>query len=368
MGPMTISGTVVEVHSHWTSGGERIVTESTIAGPDGTFVVTQVGGTADGLGQIVFDGTPLLEQGMYVDGVAHTDQDLSGTSHNVLDAIKVRSWPSGFVRTGPTKAGHYLFWESGCIYLNLDSAGTKEIPGDQEFGIIDACIATWNDDTKACSYLKVIDNGKGTYEVNGKDYTNVLVFRDASWCRPATKDDPAKCYSDQSAGITTATYVDDGSDRDGAIVDADIEINGVNFAISDNGQTLGTDSCQAELANTLTHELGHLHGLEHTCVVSGDPPRTDGNGNPVPDCGSTNDPAINDATMFPYQDCGETKKETLEPDDIDAICTTYPIANDPKTCDPVDKGGGCCSTGGSPATSFGLSALVLLALKTRRRR
>ena len=36
--------------------------------------------------------------------------------------------------------------------------------------------------------------------------------------------------------------------------------------------------------------------------------------------------------MFNFQDCGETKKETLEPDDIDAICTIYPTAKDPGTC------------------------------------
>ncbi|MFT3693374.1 MAG: M43 family zinc metalloprotease [Kofleriaceae bacterium] len=369
MAPLTISGTVVEVHSHWTSGGERIVTESTIEAPDGTMtIVTQVGGTADGLGQVVFDSIPLLSKGMIVDTVAHTDFDLSGIEHTVLDAAKIRSLPLGFVRTGPTKAGNYLYWESGCIYLHLDQAGTKEIPGDQEFGIVDTCIETWNDDTASCSYLKVIDAGKGDYEVNGKDYTNVLKFRDASWCRPATKDDPAKCYSDQSAGITTATFVDDGGMRDGAIVDADIEINGVNFAISDNGTTLGTDPCQAELANTLTHELGHLHGLEHTCLASGDPPRVDGNGNAVPDCAETSNPDITEATMYPFQDCGETKKESLSEDDIDAICTIYPTAQDPGTCDEVSKGGGCCDAGGGPASPLALSALTLLVLKTRRRR
>ena len=107
----------------------------------------------------------------------------------------------------------------------------------------------------------------------------------STWCRPATQDDPARCHPDSAAGITTATYVDDsGSIRDGAIVDADIEINGVDFAISSEGQTLSTQTCLSELKNTLTHELGHLLGLEHTCRASGDPARIDDKGAAVPSC------------------------------------------------------------------------------------
>jgi hypothetical protein len=372
MGPMTVSGDVVEIHSHWTQGGEQIVTDATVATPNGMVVVSQLGGTADGLGQIVLDDQPQLKPGMTVDIVAHEDLDLSGTTHIVADGVKLRSWVTGFVRTGPTDAGNPLYWESGCIHLTVDSDGTKEIAGDQEFAVVDACIATWNDDTASCSYMKVVDDGRKSIEVNGKDYTNVLKFRDASWCRPATKDAPAKCYSDSSAGITTATFINDGGMRDGAIVDADIEINGVNFSISVNGVTLGVTGCNAELANTLTHELGHLHGLEHTCLASGDPNRIDGNGNPVPECQSTTDPAITEATMYPFQDCGETKKETLEADDIAAICTIYPTTNDPHSCAPVEvSSSGCCSVGRDHRTPVGplaLTALVgwVILRKTRR--
>jgi hypothetical protein len=377
MGPMTVSGNVVEIHSHWTQADDRIVTDATIQQPDGSVVVVQqLGGNADGLGQVVFDGEPLLKPGMTVDVTAHVDVDLSNHSHIVTDSVAIRAYPAasldpvtGFVRTGPTDAGNYLYWESGCIHLTPDSDGTKEIAGDQEFPIIDSCIATWNDDTVDCSYLKVVNDGSASVEVNGKDYTNVLKFRDASWCRPATTDAPAKCYSDSSAGITTATFVNDGGKRDGAIVDADIEINGVNFSIAASGVTLGINGCQAELANTLTHELGHLHGLEHTCLATGDPSRIDNNGNPVPDCSATTDPAITEATMYPFQDCGETKKETLEPDDINAICTIYPTAKDPHSCAAVDAGTGCCSSSGGSGSVVlaGLVGLLLLR-KTRRPR
>jgi MYXO-CTERM domain-containing protein len=367
--PMTVTGTVVDVKGHWTADHSRIVTDATIQTSAGAVVVNQLGGSADGFGMISFPGPPVLELGMDVAVGAHEDTDLDGRMHVVLDDVKVLSAPAGFVRTGPTKAGHSLFWESGCIFVTVDSDGTKEIAGDQEFPVIDASIATWNTTTASCSYMKVVNSGKQALEVDGKDYINLIKFRDVSWCRPATKDDPAKCYSDSSAGITTATYIDDGGSRDGAIVDADIEINGVNFAISVNGQTLATGkTCNAELQNTLTHELGHLHGLEHTCLASGDPPRVDDQGQPVPSCSSPMlPPKITESTMYNFQDCGETKKETLESDDINAICTIYPTAMDPGSCEPVHVGG-CCSAGDGPAGPLALVGLTAIVLRRKTRR
>jgi MYXO-CTERM domain-containing protein len=366
-----VTGDVIAVHSHWTADGSRIVTEATLRTPAGEIVVSELGGSVDGLSMITMPGPARLELGMTVEVATHDDVDLAQRPHTLVDDVRILALPpfrEDFVRTGPTKAGHYLYWESGCIFVTIDADGTKEIAGDAEFPVIDACIATWNDDVASCSYIQVMSQGtKSGLEV-GNDKINLIKFRDASWCRPAVDDDPARCYSSAAAGITTAVFVDDGtSSRDGAIVDADIEINGHDFAIALDGVSLGTTSCQAELANTLTHELGHLHGLEHTCLAAGDPPRTDGAGNPVPDCTQTSDPAIIDATMYPFQDCGETKKETLEPDDINGICTVYPTAKDPGTCSPVGSGGGgCCSTSDHPEAVLLLGGLTMLLLRRRR--
>ena len=365
---MALSGNVVESHSFWTSDGSRIVTEATVDTPDGPVTVSQLGGTVDGLTMRTFPGPEILQPGMMVALDAHEGADLRKRTHVVVDGVKVLAYPEGFVRTGPTKAGHSLYWESGCVFVTMDADGTKEIPGDGEFDVIQASIDTWNDDTASCSYLTVMNQGKRAMEV-GKDRVNLIKFRDQSWCRPAVDDDPARCYDPAAAGLTTATYVDDkSSDRDGAIVDADVEINGVDFSISVDGTTLGTQPCKSELQNTLTHELGHLHGLEHTCTVPGDPVRFDNNGDQVPACSSSMaDPAITEPTMYNFQDCGETKKESLEPDDINAICTIYPLTNDPKTCAPVESSAGCCSTGTGPAGPAALLGIALVALRRRRR-
>ncbi|HEU4728736.1 MAG TPA: hypothetical protein VFT22_12620 [Kofleriaceae bacterium] len=398
---MTIDGDVIAAHSYWTDDGSRIVTEATVRTDDGqTVVVSQLGGSVDGIGMITMPGPPVLAPGMRVAVAAHRDLDLASREHVVLDGVKVLAYPPGYVRSGPTHAGHSLYWESGCVFVTIDDAGTAAIAGDGEFAVIDAAIATWNTGTVSptCSYLRVMSDGRKPVEV-GNDHVNVIKFRDTVWGRPAAGNDPPRMYSPGAAGITALVFVDNpASARDGAIVDADVEINGVDFAISVAGQTTSTQACKSELANTLTHELGHLHGLEHPCLATGDPPRVDDMGNDVPACSTVElDPtlpsnrAILDATMYNFEDCGETKKETLSPDDLRAICEIYPAARDPGTCarvpppgsggppasgDGFDRdgavgstGGGCCSAAGRDRPEpIWLLAAATIALATRRRR
>lgn len=368
--PRTVEGMVVDTASRWTEDDDRIVTEARVRMPDGTeVVVSQLGGTADGLTMRQWPGPEPLVTGMRVAIAAHDDTDLDNRAHLVVDDVRVLAMPEGFVRTGPTKGGHSLYWESACVFLVIDADGTKELPGDTEFPLVEQAINTWNTAAASCSYLQLKVGATTQHEV-GKDYTNVIKFRDSSWCRPKIKDDAARCYSEAAAGITTAVFVDDPkSPRDGAIVDADVEINGANFAISNNGTTLGVQSCKAELLNTLTHELGHLVGLEHTCRVSGDPERVDDLNRPVPLCTATSDPKIIDATMYPFQDCGETKKESLSPDEVDFLCKVYPKASDPGTCAAVEpsKPGCGCASSEPPAGGLMLAALSSLWLLRRRR-
>ena len=367
---MSIEGDVIAAHSYWTDDGSRIVTAAQVRAPDGSEVtISQLGGTVDGVGMIQMPGPPLLEPGMTVAIAAHADVDLGLREHLVLDSAKILAYPPGHVRTGPTKGGKSLYWESGCVFVTLDADGTSAIAGDGEFAVIDAAIATWNTGTASCSYLSVKSDGRKAMEV-GNDKVNVIKFRDTTWGRPASGNDPARTYAASAAGITTAVYIDDpGNARDGAILDADIELNGVNFAISVGGVTQSRQSCKSELQNTLTHELGHLHGLEHPCLAPGDPPRVDNLGNAVPSCTSVQAaptlPAnmkILASTMFNYQQCGEVSKEQLSTDDVQSICDIYPPAKDPHACAPVGQSGGCCSAGEQKQLSTASSALASWAI------
>jgi MYXO-CTERM domain-containing protein len=319
----------------------------------------------------------VLQLGMRVAIAAHRGVDLTNNEHVMLDSVKVLAYPPGFVRTGPTKAGNYLYWESGCVFITVDEAGTTAIPGDQELTAIDAAIAEWNNKTASCSYMQLRSEGRQSVDV-GNDKINVIKFRDTpcdcmgsfTWCVPATDDMAQECHSPGAAGLTTATYVDGRPmDRDGAILDADIELNGVNFSITLTPEQ--TPLTNAVLQNTLTHELGHLLGLEHPCRVGDDPERIDGDGQPVPTCiPQLLPPEILEATMYNFQDDGETKKMTLTDDDIAAVCRIYPEAEDPGACLHVGEEAGCCSTSGPsgrPEAVFLLAGATALLLLRRRR-
>lgn len=373
---MIIDGDVIATHSYWTDDGARIMTDATVQTADGRqVVVTQFGGVVDGIGMRIMSGPDVMEPGMHVAVAAHKDLDLSQAEHVVLDTMKVSAYPPDYVRTtGPNK--EKLYWESGCAIVTVDSAGTAAIAGDGEFPIIDASINEWNTRTASCSSFKLMNAGRKSLEV-GNDGVNLIKFRDTVWGLPAAGNAPAVTHSPQAAAITTATYISDPkSARDGAIVDADIELNGVNFTIAASPSDPPVKGCLAVLENTLTHELGHLHGLEHTCYLGAtDPGWVDNHGDPVPSCSplppATLPASIVDATMYPTQDCGETKKATLSPDDIQAMCDIYPASAGSKACTapPKSTGGGCCSASSGEGTgvSMLLAGVTLLGMRRRRK-
>jgi hypothetical protein len=146
----------------------------------------------------------------------------------------------------------------------------------------------------------------------------------------------------------------------GEIVDADMEINAVNFAWADlvlhpelaNGNT-------ADFQNTLTHELGHVIGLAHNCYSSNDgmPRLTDNRGNLEIDCGGTDVPAtVTDVTMYPVVSMYDTNRRTLSPDDEQASCDLYPSGQAACAC---FSSAGCSVAGQTPASSIRVWAVVL---------
>jgi hypothetical protein len=375
----TVSGEVIESIGRWTSDGSRIVTDSVIRTSDGqTVTVSQLGGSADGFGMITIPGPALLDVGMKATVTVHAASTARSRQVLVVDAVTVDALPPAgkqgtrkFVRNGPTNGGgNFLKWASGCVQITYADEGTSHVAGDGEFTVLDATLATWTD--VACSYIALTAVGRVADAEVGKDRVNLVKFRDQRWCRPAVDDDPERCHSSQAAAITTLAFVDDAdSDRDGEIVDADIEFNGVDFAISVNDESEDDNTCHADLANTMTHELGHVLGFDHTCILPGQAATIDHTGARVPTCREAldaGDQRIIESTMFAAQECGEEKKATLGVDDEEAVCAVYPVAEDPQSCErPDELSAGCCSTGGGGAGSLTLGALTLLGLVLRRR-
>jgi hypothetical protein len=60
---MTFEGEVIAASSHWVDGGSRIVTEATVQTSDGQdVIVSQLGGSVDGIGMITLPGPPILSR------------------------------------------------------------------------------------------------------------------------------------------------------------------------------------------------------------------------------------------------------------------------------------------------------------------
>src|SRR5687768_17308837 len=129
---MAIEGEVVQTTSRWTRDGSRIVTEATVRTDSGDVVVSQLGGSVDGFGMRTMPGPEMFVAGMRVAVAAHAGVDLSQRTHIAVDRVRVLAWPPGYVRTGPTMAGNFLYWESGCVLVTADADGTKQLPGDTE--------------------------------------------------------------------------------------------------------------------------------------------------------------------------------------------------------------------------------------------
>lgn len=379
-----LQGKVVQSEASWAYGGTAIVTESVVEQADGNRVrVHQLGGSASGIGMRLSHAPAILAAGDEVLLETTATQTVSGrTVHSLRQILDLRrAAPSGdkvsethaFVRTG-NASGADIHWASGCALLSVASDGSQDVAGDAEFDVIDQVLSTWRSQTEGCSYFELVNEGREDREV-GLDGINLIKFREDFWCRPATKDDPQECYDQAAAGITTLFFVDDaGSKRNGEIIDADIEFNGVQFALAVDGVSAGNQDCIADVANTFTHEIGHLVGLDHTCWIGGPRP-DDGNGDQVPMCSGALADDITEATMYNFQGCGEIKKATLEADDVAGLCAIYPAIQDPNECKPATLDTvGCCSIAGSRTTSGRLPAslaLLLLAtitlLLTRRR-
>src|SRR5205823_13804226 len=126
-------------------------------------------------------------------------------------------------------------------------------------------------------------------------------------------------------------------------LDTDIELNGVNYTFSTdpaNG-TPRPGTMLIDLESTMTHELGHVQGLAHTCWdhVTDTPP-LDNTGNPIPDCNGPLPASIVMTTMYPYYGAtGDTSKRMLSGDDVNGVCDVYQRVARTLACYPEIDGG-----------------------------
>ncbi len=272
---------------------------------------------------------------------------------------------SAWVRSAVPGTGTCLFWPERQLAWTLEPSETDAVELPAFFDAVRAAFETWQ--AEACTDLTFVEQGTTTrrsigWKSEGAN-ENLVLVRAAS-CEDVAPP-TAACRGDGGCSnefdcwdhdgrviaVTTSTF----DEVTGRVVDADIELNGPawRFTASEGvacgeGETVG---CVAtDVQNTVTHELGHVLGLDHT---------------PIPQ-----------ATMYASAPVGELEKRTLDGDDVEAICTIYPADAPTLTCSaalrpsPTVYGGcGCSGGGGGAGGALGLLGLAagLRGLRRRRR-
>ncbi len=304
-------------------------------------------------------------------------------------------WVGVLCGTGPaaayvptrTKSGSPVRWPVRCVLMSPDSRGDQadeDMAGSDIADALSRAVGNWNRRIRDCGFIVLVAVPATRALEPVSDGRPSVVFRSEYWGRGET------AYDESAIGITTVWFVNRPNDAtDGQITDADIELNALNYTFTNDplnatarASTLGV----ADLENTLTHELGHVLGLGHTCWLSkggGVDPATDpvdDQGNPVPSCDQPNLPDhITGATMYPSVADRAINMRVLSDDDVAGVCEAYPIDNIPTACYGFIEAGSCAFVAGaaqdlaqpirrSSTVAVAVSILLSLACVLRRRR
>lgn len=296
----------------------------------------------------------------------------------LLTSAAAEAQQRGFVRTRVPGEDLCLHWSERRYTFNYHSAGSERTPGTAEFLAMDAAFDSWRTLARGCSDFEFIKGpmvgvAQIGYDKDSQDNTNVLVFREHACRNLVQPGDPCleagtcpsvyQCWdhSDTTIALTTTTF----SFKTGVIYDADIEFNA---ALQEGGDrflftTISSPPCEpdaqsalcvaTDIQNTLTHEIGHVVGLDHVEVPG--------------------------STMEPSAPLGETQKRVLDVGSADGFCRIYPPREATPPCEElaeldkkivaVNRGTpglahvGCNATG----TGSAIALFVLAALLQRRK-
>jgi hypothetical protein len=296
---------------------------------------------------------------------------------------------AAYVRT-VTEAGAPSAWKTPCPIMEFSlGAPPPEMDAPSYLAAAQAAGAAWsqastNGGDRCTNVIFTVVSVPDVAGPVGMDYHNRMIFRQDEWCRdppPRNSNDPP-CYPPSALAITSVFQLK----NTGEILDADMEINAHDFTWGDfvlHPELF--ESNTQDFQGTVTHELGHVIGLDHTCFNPGAsfsdgtpvPRPVDNLGNPVPDCSDGDlPPVITQATMYVSvaSPGAEVDLRSLSPDDAQAACEIYPVTPD-FVCQPpsgaylVTGGGGCSYLAGPRRESIACAlVLLVMAMVARRRR
>jgi hypothetical protein len=286
----------------------------------------------------------------------------------VLAAVVVSSLlaarADAYVRTRSQDGMFDVIWPDPNITLTVLTGGPTPIPTDGFVAAVTSAAATWSDPTLGSSVAYTVMASPGTPYDPAYDHINTIAFRTASWDPPH--------YLPGELAVTTVWTIG------GRIVDTDTEINAVEPDITwgllpDDPVMAAAFTDEVDLQNAITHELGHVLGLDHPCYLGNTPPPFEmtNEGGPVPSCADANLPqSVRDATMYPSANRGSIDERSLSPDEELALHDLYPAGRAP-IVETAPSGG--CDIGGAGATpsaggAFAAALLAASLLSARRRR
>ncbi len=250
-----------------------------------------------------------------------------------------------------------LAWPSPCVGISLQKDASVQVPFAEFERVVRASFESWNQvrcqgevPSIAATILGPIECGEIKFNED-KGNANVIVFRDGAWPHEGQT---------QVLALTTLTF----GKTTGLIYGADMEIKSQPGVVR---LTTSDSDVDVDLQSIITHEAGHLFGLGHSNVPG--------------------------ATMLATYQNKSTEFRSLEQDDIDGLCASYPAdRGDLDTCDPSgpsprslglsgvcggtdlsppsDDGCGCRAAAAPGRTAVGALAfgLVAAALAGRGRR
>ena len=300
-------------------------------------------------------------------------------------AVPAEAFVRSTTVSGQPGQGLCLYWNTRQVTYKVNATSAIAPPcqvASAAEALTAASFPAW---TPSCTDFQFVNGGPSTSTaVNGLDGVNLVVFRSGLCsdlgCAGNACATQHNCW-DHGATLTIALTTTTFVASTGQITDADMEIYGWNGSTGGaSGLPTGfyltcaspasttcarppyglTGCTYIDVGNIVTHEAGHMLGLDHTCSYPA----------PHDSCPSANASDPNAPTMNPEVLPGETGKRTLAPDDVNGVCTVYPLGAATATCSsvtpPAAKSGGC-STGGVGGEAMGLLGVSFMIARRLRR-